>query len=515
MKKTALISLYDMNNFGLRTLFSVLDKAGAEVDLLFFKKGNLNSTMDKPLEKEIDFLINYIKAKEYKIVGIGTRSSIFSPAKEIALKLKKLEKPPVIVFGGVQTTLEPGKSLRYCDIACVGEGEKTILDICRGKKLKDIKNIFYKSKGNIIKNKVGVVECNLDKIPFPDFLDKNKYYFQDEKVIELKIKNYKTGYNLMTSRGCPFSCTYCCNNILRKIYNKPYLRRRSVENVIKELKEAKENFPSLLSVSFADDVFTFDKKWLKEFSIRYKEEINLPFFCYVHPKMCGEEEIKLLKEAGLSNANIGVQTFSKRIQKIYNRSGENQDILKSVINLKKYKIPVTIDIIMDNPMENEDDLKETLDWLLKIPSPFILNTHTLTHFPRTELTEKFVKEGLIKKEDVEDELEKGWTRWAPSLDLRRDKLNLFYDCLYYLTKLRFRSKSMIRRIQKSRYFRRNPEKLANIIKPFSFDVLSLDWNSTKDRTKYLIFKGFSELRNRGVKALFLKMRRQAKTPDIF
>ena len=515
MKKTALISLCDMNNFGLRTLFSVLNKQGVEVDLLFFKKGNLNSTINKPTKKEIDFLVGFIKNKGYEVVGIGTRSSIFSLAKEIALKLKKLEKSPIIVFGGVQTTLDPEKSLKYCDIACVGEGEKAILNICSGKELRDIKNIFYKFKGEIIKNKVGIVECDLDKIPFPDFSDKNKYYFRGEKVVKLKIKEYKTGYSLMTSRGCPFDCTYCCNNVLRKIYNKPYLRRRSVENVMQELKQAKESFPNLLSVSFADDVFTFDKEWIKEFAVRYKEEINLPFFCYVHPKMCSEEEIRLLKEAGLSNANIGIQTFSKRIQKLYNRNGENKDILTAIINLKKYNVPITIDIIMDNPIETEYDLKATLNWLLKIPSPFILNTHTLTYFPKTDLTELFINKSLIKKEDVEDELEKGWTRWSPSLDLRRNKLNLFYDCLYYLTKLRFRSEKLIRKIQRSKYFRENPEKLAKIIKPFSFDVLSLDWNSKKDRTKYLIFKGFKELKDNGIKALFLKMKRQKKTPNIF
>lgn len=514
-KKTALISLCDVNNLGIRTLFSVLDKAEIDVDLLFFKKGNMNSTMAKPTEREIDFLVEFIKNKKYEIVGIGTRSSIFSLAKEIGIRLNKLEKKPLVVFGGVQATLDPEKSLKYCDAVCVGEGEKTILDICNGKQLKDIQNIWYNKNGKIIKNRVGLIERNLDSLPFPDFLDKNKYYFSGENVIKLNVQQYKTGYTSMTSRGCPFNCTYCCNHILRKIYDAPYLRRRSVGNVIEELKQAKENFPSLLSISFADDVFTYDKHWLKEFVIRYKKEINLPFFCYVHPKMCGENEIRLLRWAGLSDAIIGVQSFSEKTKKLFNRSGENEEIVEAIKNLKKYKVPTTIDIIMDNPMETEEDLKETLDWLLKIPAPFNLNTHTLTHFPKTELTEKFVREGLIGEDHIEDELEQGWTRWSPSLDLRRDKLNLFYDCLYYLTKLRFRNKKLIMKIQRSKYFREHPEKLAKIIKPFSFDVLSLDWNSKTDRVKYLIYRGLKEIKDKGFKSLYLKIKRQRNTPDIF
>lgn len=514
-KKTALISLCDMNNLGIRTIFSVLNNEGVDVDLLFFKKGNMNSTMQRPTEKEIDFLINWVKEKGYEVVGIGTRSSMFSLAKEIGIRLRKLKKKPLVIFGGVQPTLDPEKSLKYCDVVCIGEGEKTMLDISQGKKLKDIQNIWYNKNKKIIKNRVGITTKDLDVLPFPDFLDKNKYYFNGEQAIKLEVQKYKTGYTSITSRGCPFNCTYCCNHILRKIYDAPYLRRRSVENVIEELKQAKQNFPSLLSISFADDVFTYDKNWLREFVIRYKKEINLPFFCYVHPKMCGEHEIRLLKWAGLSDAIIGVQSFSEKTKKLFNRSGENWEIVQAVKNLKKYKVPTTIDIIMDNPLEDESDLKQTLDWLLKIPPPFNLNTHTLTHFPKTELTEKFIEEGIIGEDLIEDELEQGWTRWSPSLDLRRDKLNLFYDCLFYLTKLKFRNADMIRRLQRKRYFRENPEKLAKLIKPFSVDVLSLDWNSKIDRTKYLIYRALKEIKDKGFKALILKVKRQRNTPDIF
>ncbi len=513
-KKIGLISLYDLNSFAIRTLHSVLKKEELQVTSLFFKCENPNNTMDKPTKREIDMLVNFIDLNKLDIIGISVRSSIFSLAKDISIELRKLKNPPLIVWGGIQSTLNPEKCLQYADITVIGEGEKAFVEICKNKKFKEVKNIYYNLKKKIIKNDKGYVEENLDSIPFPDFSDENKFFINGNKLIPLSTKEYKTRYSLMTSRGCPFNCTYCCNSTLSKMCKSKYLRRRSVNNVINELKKAKKDFPNLLLISFIDDVFTFDKEWLKEFSIKYKKEINLPFYCYTHARMCDEEIIKCLKYAGLSSTTMGVQSFSERIKKTYSRFEKNAQIIKILKLFKKYKIPFALDMIMDNPLEEEEDLKKNLNYLLKIPSPFELHTHTLTYFPNTKLTENFIKQGIIKREDVEDELEKGWERWTPALDLNRNKLNLFYDCLYFLTKLRFRNEFLIRKIQKSKYFRKNPESLVKFIKFFSTDILSLDWNSREDRFKFFISQGLTSLVKGDFKFLFLKLKQQINNPEI-
>ena len=259
--KVGLIALYDLNSFSIRTLHSVLTKEKIYVDSLFFKCENPNNTMDKPSEKEIESLINFIKEKGYDIIGLSVRSSIFSLAKEISLKIRKLKCNTKIVWGGVQVTLNPNECVSYADFIVIGEGERAIVEIAKNKDLSKIKNIYFKKNNKIIKNDVGYVEENLDNIPPPDFLGKNKYFFNDGKVIPLNTSKYKTRYPIMTSRGCPFNCTYCCNNALRGIYRGKYLRRRSVDNVIGELVKAKKDFPNLMSISFLDDVFTFDKIW--------------------------------------------------------------------------------------------------------------------------------------------------------------------------------------------------------------------------------------------------------------
>ena len=501
-----LIALYDLDSFSIRTLHSVLKNNNIEVDSLFFKSENPNNTMDKPQESEIDSLIRFIDNKQYDVIGISVRSSILSLAEEIALRIKKLKNPPKIIFGGIQPTLNPLRCFGNADIIVVGEGEKPIVEICQKKPLNNILNIYFKNSNNIHKNPVGFVEENLDHIPFPDFSDENKYFFNNGRSMKLNSRNYRTTYSVMTSRGCPFSCTYCCNSALRNIYKGKYLRRRSVDNVIDELRLARKNFPNTLYIYFLDDVFTFDKAWIKDFAKKYKEFISLPFFCYVHPKMCDEETIALLKSIGLATTTMGVQTFSDRTRKYYQRLETNEGILKSTKILNKYNIHFSLDIIMDCPIENEDDMKTNLDWLLKIKPPFSVHTHTMTYFPNTVLTEDFVKRGLIHQNQVEDELEKGWVKWTPSLDLSRDKLNLLYDCLYFLAKHRFRNKSMIRKLQKSRYFRNNPDKLAKIIKLFSIDALSLNWNSKADRIRFFISRGILPLLKGDFKFISIRLK---------
>lgn len=511
--KVGLIALYDVNSFAIRTLHSVLKKNCIEVESLFFKSENPNNTMDKASKSEIDALISFITENQYDVIGISVRSSILSLVEEIAARIKNLSNPPQLVYGGIQPTLNPLKCFRSADIVVVGEGEQPLLDICRNKPLSEIGNIYFKNEGEICKNPVGFVEEDLDSIPFPDSSDEDKFFFNSGKVVKLEATKYRTGFTLMTSRGCPFSCTYCCNSALRQIYKGTYLRKRSVDNVIEELVLAKESIPNLLFVSFLDDVFTFDKAWVKEFVGKYKELISLPFYCYVHPKMCEEETIAMLKSAGMAETTMGVQTFSDRTRKYYRRVETNDDILKCAKILHKYGVNFALDIIMDSPLENEEDMKINLDSLLQIPPPFSVHTHTMTYFPNTVLTEDFVKRGLIQKGQVEDELEKGWDRWTPSLDLKRDKVNLLYDCLYYLAKSRFRSERVIRRLQRSECFRNNPGWLAQMIKLFSISSSSLNWSSKADRIKYRAMQWGFLLIHGDFKVLFLKLKQQISDPD--
>lgn len=482
-----LIAFYDLDSFPICTLHAVLKKAGFNVYSIFFKRTNPNNTMDLPTSNEINTLIKLIKEFEPVLVGISVRSTFFKLACKITEEVKK-EVDTLVIWGGVHPIIRPEQSIEFTDIICIGEGDEVILELAaklsKGEEIDKIQNLWIRIGNKITRNGLRPLIQNLDSIPFPDFSNEDKFLVENCNVLHLPDPGQITLYWIMTSRGCPFSCTYCCNNVLRRIYKDrgKYVRRRSVENVIEELLQAKKQFKNLVSIAFEDDVFTFDINWLRRFCDQYKKAaIRLPFFCYCHPKATNEEMIQLLKNAGVTTMTMGIQTGSEEIRhKYFERYDSNKEIIRSAEILHKYKINCYYDLILDNPLETDKDRRETFNLLLKLPRPFDLSTHTLTHFPETKLTKLLLEKGLILENDVEDQKQVSYERWILALDLRRNKENLFWENLYYLAKKKYIPTQVVIALSHSNFLKRHPKSLTLLLRLFSANILTVRRSSKTD-----------------------------------
>lgn len=138
-----------------------------------------------------------------------------------------------------------------------------------------------------------------------------------------------------------------------------------------------------------------------------------------------------------------------------------------VASLKTSPFGCDFDIIMDNPLETDEERLQTLELLLKLPRPFMLHTHTLTHFPETRLTKLLLEKGLISEMDIEDKKQNGFERYASSLDLGRDKTNMFWDALYYLASTNYLPAKSILALSRSKFIKRNPKPLILLLRSFS------------------------------------------------
>jgi len=211
----------------------------------------------------------------------------------------------------------------------------------------------------------------------------------------------------MTSRGCPYKCSFCNNSFLKDLYaNKGvYLRRRSVDNVIQELKYAKKVYKIKYLVIW-DEIFVYDKKWLRKFSKRYKEEINIPFFCWVHPLNIDEEVVNLLKEANCREVEMGIQTiYEKTREDILNRYHSNAQVKRAIHLLKKANIFLSVDSIFGLPKQTKEEGMDLARFYNQNREDRA-NAYWLRWHPKTEIVKIAQDIGILSEDEIK-KLEKG------------------------------------------------------------------------------------------------------------
>ena len=298
-------------SLSLESLSAVLKQGGHEVALAFdpslfddvnyFKIPVLHRILD-----DRNGLIRKIISQKPDIVGFSVFTDNFAWALSVARDVKKALAVP-IVFGGVYATAAADYVLsRDCvDIVCLGEGEYPMLELLNSMQKcavdYGIKNLWFKKKDTVIKNPIRPL-CDLDALPMSD-----KSLFEDEV-------NIGRMYMTMTTRGCPFACSYCSHNFLSKFHGQRDLRRRSVDKVMRELLIMKKRY-RYREVGFYDSIFTVNKQWTLDLMKRYKKEINVPFRAISHP-LCIDQDIAVaLKESGCHRVQFGVQTFNEKTKK--------------------------------------------------------------------------------------------------------------------------------------------------------------------------------------------------------
>lgn len=387
-------------NLGIEYLSSVLKQAGHQVQLAFdpllFNDAYINVPFLKGFFGYRQKLLDEIFSGEPDLIAFSVVTDDFQWACQIALDIKKVRKDIPIVFGGIHPTSLPEYVIQqpFEPIVCIGEGEFPLLDLVTGleknggiENCLDIQNFWFKWKGEIIKNAVRPLIQDLDILPFAD-----KEIFYEKTLYFSKI------YTVMTARGCPYKCSYCCNDVISSIYKGKgkILRQRSVDNVLNELVEMKTKW-NYKSVSFYDDTFAFNKNWLGKFCSEYKKRIDLPFRCIIHPKFVDEYRIALLKKAGCVNLELGIQSISEPSRhKILDRHESNSEIKKALTLLKEAGIGFSVDHILGIPYENEQDQIEAVKFYNEL-RPDLIDTFWMTYYPRTKIVDIALQAGILSE----------------------------------------------------------------------------------------------------------------------
>lgn len=448
----------EIHSLGVNKLSSFLKSHNhrTKVIYLLHSKPIILSYLSKDYDKlDIKIMEEIGRALEdVQIIGISLMARGLNTAIDITRYLKKLFPDKLIIWGGVHPTISPEESIRYADIICRLEGYYPLLELLsrleKGCDYADIKNLWIKNKNGIIRNATRSLIQNLDELPAQDFGYDNHYVTKGNMLVKLdySLLSKINGmiYNTIMSLGCPMSCTYCCNNAFTDIdRDNKKIRYHSVQYTINELVDVKNRFPFIKYIAFLDDFFLLrPTSFLREFTAQYKEKINLPFSCSATPDLITEDTMKLFVDAKLRCLKIGIQSGSDRTNKyIFKRMQKNEKIKEKVELFKKYKKEVVyrFDVILDNPWENFNDMKETLKLFASLRFPYSLVVYSLKLYPGTELHNR------AQREDISADFHGSYKQFNSSLINYAILLNHFFRVPDFL----------INRINEKNYKARIPE----------------------------------------------------------
>ncbi|WP_339138548.1 MAG: radical SAM protein [Candidatus Electrothrix sp. GW3-4] len=422
--KISLISPYtDVTAIGVRILSAVLRQAGHETQLIMLPDAFRDKTVCRDAPHYNQKIIRQLSelCRGSGLVGISLMTNFFAHAIEITTGLREVLQIPII-WGGVHPTVRPEECLEYADMVCIGEGEDALVTLVnrleKNEPYTDIPGICYTLDGQMAKNPVQSPEPNIDRFPFPDYSMKDHHILSENMIVPMTNEIIKKklqrealferlgfiGYQTMTSRGCPFACTYCINDMLNRMYgNKKKLRWRSVDNLIEELILVRKQMPHVNFIRFSDDEFFARKpEELAYFAVEYKKKIDLPFSCLLSPMSVTRDKMAMMVDAGLVLVQMGVQSGSEKMQRLFNRKMmHNQRMMQTmqIINEFKEKIyPPSYDFILDVPEETDEDILDSLRFISKIPKPYRLNVFGLIPYPGTQMYNLAKQQGLIRNE---------------------------------------------------------------------------------------------------------------------
>ena len=366
---------------GLAYLYSYLKSKGYIPKIL-----HLNYYYENECHEEI---LETIEKESPDVVAFqmltSNRTSTCKAIENVHLRFPKMK----IILGGIHATLLYRNLIkRYPFVFIVlGEGEETLIELLnefpkKKPNYKKIKGLFYYEKGKAIMNPTRPLIENLDSLPFP----------AHEQFITKNV----TKACLLTSRGCPFKCSFCCINPLtqRKV------RFRSVQNVLEEIEEVIKGFPWLKEIWLFDDTFFLDNKRVIEICkgiIRMKTKIQ--FTCCGRIKPISMEMIPYLEKANFKSILLGVESGSKEVLAKTGKGITPKEVEEAFNKFKHSKITLKPFHIIGLPGENKRTAIESARFfrkLQKIKYDYVGNlANYLKVYPGTKVYEIVKEKGAI------------------------------------------------------------------------------------------------------------------------
>ncbi|MGH9267649.1 MAG: B12-binding domain-containing radical SAM protein, partial [Acidimicrobiales bacterium] len=352
------------------------------------------------------------------IVGFSSMTGYAELTARIIRRLRQLDPGAFLIWGGIHPIIHPEDAITApVDAICTGEGEFAFEELLghlqAGRDHTGVANFWFRQGDQVVRNgfRPLMTPDEMDALPFPQFGEGETIYRPGKGFAPMRLSDHLAndglGYVTLWSIGCPFHCSFCGNT--KFIANDPAYKRvrhPSPRYIVDEVKSARRKFAHISQVSFHDDSFmAIPYRELEAFAELWKAELDIPFAVYgVIPNYVKRDKFEILTWAGMNRVRMGIQSGSERILDFYKRPTPPERILAAgevIASFSpRYHIAPAYDIIMDNPIEERQDVVDTLELLYTMPRPYTLLIYSLKVIPNTEL-EKAMRERGVDIEGID------------------------------------------------------------------------------------------------------------------
>lgn len=394
---------------GILSLAAVLKAKGLQPEVVDLNRVYYSWLRDSNRDKTdfCSFAGDYFAARDFDGVvffGFSTVCSSYPVTLRIAAEVKRAHPKSAVVLGGPQASVVDIATMRaypFIDLVVRGEAEQTLpalVDALSGDgTLAAVPGVTFRQNKEVMRAPDAPLVLDLDALPFPAF-----HLFPDVR--------HCRHFPLELGRGCPFSCTFCStNDFFRRRF-----RLKSPAHMIAEMRRIRETY-GISSFELVHDMFTVDRKRVVEFcealleNKRKNPEDAFIWGCSARTDCVDEELIALMARAGCRGIFFGIETGSRRMQKIIDKGLELNDSAERVRSCDKFKINTAVSLMAGFPDETMTDLRDT--------AAFFVDSLRYDHadpqlsilapLAGTPISTQY-KDALVLNDDVADMSYRGW-----------------------------------------------------------------------------------------------------------
>ena len=377
---------------GLLYIAAALEKAGHDVKVF---DPNLHNT---PLPE----LVSQLESFGPQLIGLTSVTPTFNAAKQIAAELKKQWPAVPIVMGGPHVSVLPEQSLRlspFIDYIVVGEGEETLVELIRimeqpSRDFSAVRGLCYRRDGSVVLNAARPLIQDLDSIPYPAYHMLPVKEYAPSVVYRVREKSIF----VMSSRGCPASCTFCANQVTGRRW-----RVHSIDYFMGLIHDTVEKY-DIRHFHFVDDNFMADQKRVAEICRRILADgLSITWFIFARTDHCQDVELlKLMKQAGCVFIQFGIESGDEQILRQLGKKVSKETMHQACMNCKKVGIDYFNSFMIGGPGETEASVRKSVDYAIELDS-IMAGFNILIPYPGTAIFKKYYQKDFAENAD--------WERW--------------------------------------------------------------------------------------------------------